>query len=87
MTEADPEEPPDRGRTSTLRRTRGELRRTFVITTALALLAGIVFPAIVLVAGQLVFSAQVTGSLIRDAYGQVTGSTLIYQEFVPQQAL
>jgi K+-transporting ATPase ATPase C chain len=81
MTEADPEEPPDRGRTSTLRRTRGELRRTFVITTALALLAGIVFPAIVLVAGQFAFPAQATGSLIRDAYGQVTGSTLIGQAF------
>ncbi len=69
------------GTTSTPRRTGGELRRTIVITTVLALIAGVAFPAVILVAGQLAFPAQAAGSLLRDANGQVIGSTLIGQAF------
>jgi K+-transporting ATPase ATPase C chain len=81
MTVADTKQPPDLARTSALRRARGELRRTVVIAGVLALLAGAVFPASVLLIGQVAFPVQANGSLARDAEGRVIGSTIVGQTF------
>jgi K+-transporting ATPase ATPase C chain len=81
MTEAEMAEPHDPERMSALRRTSGELRRTLVITTVLAILAGVVFPAVILATGHLAFPAQAGGSLARDSRGEVIGSSLLGQAF------
>lgn len=81
MPDADPAQPHD-PRARSLRSTVGrELRRTLAIVGVLALLAGVAFPIVVLVVGQLAFPAQAGGSLVRDATGQVVGSTLVGQAF------
>jgi K+-transporting ATPase ATPase C chain len=51
------------------------------VTLALALLAGVLFPAFVIGFGQLLFPHQANGSLLRDEAGSVVGSELIGQRF------
>jgi K+-transporting ATPase ATPase C chain len=58
-----------------------EARATLVVTPALALLAGGLFPALVLGLGQLLFSDKADGGLIHDAQGRVVGSRLVGQQF------
>jgi K+-transporting ATPase ATPase C chain len=58
-----------------------EARSLLVVTLTLAMIAGILFPAFVIGAGQVVFPHQATGSLIRNEAGTVIGSDLIGQRF------
>jgi K+-transporting ATPase ATPase C chain len=58
-----------------------EARQALSITLVLALLAGVLFPAVVIGAGQLLFPGSADGSLLRDAGGRVIGSELLGQRF------
>jgi K+-transporting ATPase ATPase C chain len=62
--------------------------RNFVIslrnTALLWILTALIYPAIVLVIGQLVFPYQANGSLITNSQGQVVGSALIGQTFTEE---
>lgn len=57
------------------------LRPAIVLTLLFALLLGIVYPLALIGIGQLAFPAQANGSLIRDANGNVIGSSLLAQGF------
>jgi K+-transporting ATPase ATPase C chain len=57
------------------------LRPAIVLTLLFALLLGILYPLALTGIGQLVFPSQANGSLIRDAKGEVIGSSLIAQGF------
>ncbi len=57
------------------------LRPALVLTILFALLLGIAYPLALTGIGQLAFPSQANGSLIRDAKGQVIGSSLIAQGF------
>lgn len=56
-------------------------RAAVVSTLFFTLLLGIGYPLAVTAIGQLAFPAQANGSLIRDAGGQVVGSSLLAQSF------
>lgn len=56
------------------------IRPALVLTVLFALLLGLVYPAALTGIGQLFFSAQASGSLIRDG-GRIVGSELIGQQF------
>jgi K+-transporting ATPase ATPase C chain len=58
-----------------------QLRPAIVVTFALMLITGIVYPGIVTAIAQLVFPRQANGSLIKNAKGEVIGSELIGQTF------
>jgi K+-transporting ATPase ATPase C chain len=60
---------------------RNQLRPAIVVTLALMLITGLVYPGIVTALAQLLFPHQANGSLITDAKGQVIGSELIGQTF------
>jgi K+-transporting ATPase ATPase C chain len=57
------------------------LRPALVLTLLFALLLGIAYPMVLTGIGQALFPAQANGSLIRDAKGNVVGSSLIAQGF------
>jgi K+-transporting ATPase ATPase C chain len=57
------------------------LRPALVLTLLFALLLGILYPLALTGIGQLVFPNQANGSLLRDAKGEVIGSSLIAQAF------
>jgi K+-transporting ATPase ATPase C chain len=57
------------------------LRRTIVVSGILAFIAAVVFPAVILIAGQVTLPAQAHGSLVRDGQGSLIGSTLLGQSF------
>ncbi|MCW3849413.1 potassium-transporting ATPase subunit KdpC [Sphingomonas sp. LB-2] len=61
------------------------LRPALVLTILFALLLGIVYPLTLTGIGQLIFPSQANGSLIRDAKGNVIGSSLIAQAFTGDQ--
>lgn len=50
-------------------------------TIVLAVLTGLIFPALITVIAQIVFPEQANGSLLRDKSSQVIGSKLIGQQF------
>jgi K+-transporting ATPase ATPase C chain len=54
-------------------------------TIVIALLTGIIFPLVVTGLAQVLFPNQANGSLIRNANGQVIGSSLIGQQFSKAQ--
>ncbi|MFD1789899.1 potassium-transporting ATPase subunit KdpC [Sphingomonas floccifaciens] len=58
------------------------LRPAIVMTILFAVLLGIVYPMAMTGIGQAIFPAQANGSLVRDANGQVIGSTVVGQAFV-----
>jgi K+-transporting ATPase ATPase C chain len=58
-----------------------EAREVLAVTLVLGLLAGAVFPAVVIGIGQMAFADQADGSLVRNADGRVVGSTLVGQRF------
>jgi K+-transporting ATPase ATPase C chain len=58
-----------------------EADRAVRSTVVLWLLAGILYPLVVVALGQLVFPYQANGSLIKNAQGAVIGSALIGQPF------
>lgn len=57
------------------------LRPAIALTLLFALLLGILYPLALTGVGQAIAPAQANGSLIRNAKGQVIGSTLIGQQF------
>ena len=57
------------------------LRTAVLMTVVLTVLLGIAYPLLLTGIGQLVFSKQANGSLIRDTAGNVIGSTLLAQNF------
>jgi K+-transporting ATPase ATPase C chain len=73
------QEPPDTG--TGWRHLAHEARVALTVTLLLAVLAGVVFPAMVLGIGQVAFPAQADGSLLRNPDGPVIGSKLIGQRF------
>jgi len=58
-----------------------QLRPAIVMIALFTLLLGVAYPFAVTGVAQLAFPSQADGSLIRDAEGQVVGSTLIGQPF------
>jgi K+-transporting ATPase ATPase C chain len=79
------EEPPDTGGEAGWGHVAQEVRETLAVVLLLAVLAGVLFPLVVLGLGQAVFPKQADGSLLRDADGQVIGSELIGQRFSGSQ--
>ena len=64
-----------------------QIRPALVITLSLSLLLGVGYPLAVTGLAQLAFPRQAEGSLVRDAKGQVIGSTLIAQAFAKPEYL
>jgi len=64
-----------------------QLRPAIVSTLFFTLLLGVGYPLLVTGIGQLAFPAQAAGSLVRNAQGQVIGSSLIAQNFSKPQYL
>jgi K+-transporting ATPase ATPase C chain len=61
------------------------LRPAIVLTILFALLLGILYPLALTGIGQLIFPSQANGSLIRDARGNIVGSSLLAQGFAGDQ--
>ncbi len=61
---------------------RRQLFTAFMVTIALTLLLGIVFPLVVTCIGQLAFADRANGSLVKRSDGRVVGSSLIGQAFL-----
>lgn len=57
------------------------LRPAIVMTILFAALLGIAYPLAMTGVGQAIFPSQANGSLVRDADGQVIGSTVVGQAF------
>lgn len=64
-----------------------QLRPAIVMIALFTLLLGVAYPFAITGVAQLAFPAQADGSLIRDADGQVVGSTLIGQPFAEARYL
>ncbi|MGZ5986788.1 MAG: potassium-transporting ATPase subunit KdpC [Caulobacteraceae bacterium] len=64
-----------------------QVRPAIVATLFFTLLLGVVYPLAVTGVARVAFPAQAMGSLVRDAKGQVVGSTLIAQAFTKPQYL
>jgi len=60
---------------------RKQLRPAIMMTIVLMLITGGIYPGIVTMLAQLMFTHQANGSLISNATGRVTGSALIAQGF------
>jgi len=61
---------------------RRQLITATAVTLILAVLTGIVYPVAVWAIGQVAFNHRANGSFIKDAKGNVIGSSLIGQEFL-----
>jgi len=61
------------------------LRPAIVLTILFAILLGLVYPLAMTGIGQAIFPSQANGSLIRDAAGRVTGSTVVGQAFTSER--
>lgn len=57
------------------------LRPAFVLTAFFVVLTGLVFPGVVWAIGRAAFPHQASGSLLKDAKGNVVGSALLGQTF------
>ncbi len=57
------------------------IRPALVLTLLFALLLGLAYPLALTGIGQAIFPSQANGSLIRDAHGNVIGSSLLAQGF------
>jgi potassium-transporting ATPase KdpC subunit len=57
------------------------LRPAIVLTLFFVVVTGVAFPVVVWAVGRVAFPSQAEGSLVRDARGQVIGSTLLGQAF------
>ena len=60
---------------------RRQLRPAIVVTFALMIVTGLIYPGIVTAVAQVIFPRQANGSLITRANGEVIGSDLIGQSF------
>lgn len=61
------------------------LRPAIVLTILFAILLGIVYPLTMTGIGQVIFPSQANGSLVRDARGQVIGSSVVGQAFMSER--
>ena len=57
------------------------LRPAIVLTLFFVVVTGLIFPGVVWAIGRVAFPSQAAGSLIKDAKGNVVGSTLLGQNF------
>jgi K+-transporting ATPase ATPase C chain len=57
------------------------LRPAIVLTLFFVVLTGLAFPGVVWAIGRVAFPSQAAGSLIKDAKGNVVGSSLLGQNF------
>ena len=64
-----------------------QIRPAIVATLFFTLLLGVIYPLVVTGIAHVAFPAQAGGSLIRDAKGEVIGSSLIAQNFAKPQYL
>ena len=64
-----------------------QIRPAIVATLFFTLLLGVIYPLVITGIAQVAFPAQAGGSLIRDAKGEVIGSSLIAQNFAKPQYL
>jgi K+-transporting ATPase ATPase C chain len=64
-----------------------QIRPAIVTTLFFTLLLGVIYPLVITGIAQVAFPAQAGGSLIRDAKGEVIGSSLIAQNFAKPQYL
>lgn len=62
-----------------------QLRPAIGVLAFMTLVTGVAYPLTVTGIAQLVFPAQANGSLVRDAQGQLVGSTLLAQNFEGEQ--
>jgi len=60
---------------------KNQLRPAIVVTAALMIITGLIYPGIVTGIAQVLFPRQANGSLITNAKGEVIGSELIGQTF------
>ncbi len=58
-----------------------QIRPALVATLFFTALLGVAYPLAVTGIAQVAFPAQAAGSLVKDAHGQVVGSSLIAQNF------
>ena len=58
-----------------------QLRPALVLTLFFVVLTGLIFPGVVWAMGRIVFPNQASGSLLRDARGNIVGSALLGQTF------
>ena len=61
------------------------IRPAVSLLACMTLITGVIYPLSVTAVAQLVFPDQANGSLVRDASGQVRGSTLLAQSFTGEQ--
>lgn len=61
------------------------LRPAIVMTFLFAILLGLVYPLAMTGIGQTLFPSQANGSLVRDAGGEVIGSTVVGQAFISER--
>ncbi|MBC2678969.1 potassium-transporting ATPase subunit KdpC [Pseudomonas baltica] len=61
------------------------LRPALSLILSMTLLTGAAYPLLVWGVGQLAFSTQANGSLVRDAQGEVRGSALLAQAFTDER--
>ena len=61
------------------------LRPAACMLACMTLITGVIYPLSVTAVAQLAFPEQANGSLVRDASGQVRGSTLLAQSFTGDQ--
>ncbi|HLZ73514.1 potassium-transporting ATPase subunit KdpC [Phenylobacterium sp.] len=64
-----------------------QIRPAIVATLFFTLLLGVIYPLVITGIAHVAFPAQAGGSLIRDAKGEVIGSSLIAQNFAKPQYL
>ena len=60
---------------------RRQLLTGFLMTVAMIVLLGLIYPLVMTAAGQALFPRQANGSEVKDARGQVVGSSLLGQSF------
>jgi K+-transporting ATPase ATPase C chain len=58
-----------------------QLRPALVLTLFFVVITGLIFPGVVWAIGRVAFAPQASGSFLRDAKGNVVGSSLIGQAF------
>jgi K+-transporting ATPase ATPase C chain len=60
---------------------RRQLLTGLRMTVVLTILLGLVYPLVMTAAGQVLFPKQANGSMVKDAQGEVVGSSLLGQSF------
>jgi K+-transporting ATPase ATPase C chain len=64
---------------------RRQLVTALLMTIALLVLLGLLYPTVTWAVGRVAFPDQAAGSLVTDAHGAVVGSSLIGQQFINEE--